>query len=241
MSTLIREQADFLQDVCRLIAFASEQGLVVTGGELERKIELQELYTRMGRKDDNGSLHMRKCAIELNIYSMASGSFELVYDYTSLKPLGDYWESLAPRNRWGGNWKNFKDLGHFERDIDRPVEGDADQTALPPQITTEGANEVLSASASLAIARTNASQPLLAPIRQGADNERAVVLLQACLQQLGFVSSIDGRFGPGTAQAVKKFQASKSLMACQASSVRLSSPCPAFMAAKSLPTRHSKA
>ncbi len=30
------------------------------------------------------------------------------------KPLGDYWESLDPLNRWGGR---FDDGNHFERNL----------------------------------------------------------------------------------------------------------------------------
>nr|WP_223154740.1 hypothetical protein [Campylobacter concisus] len=29
--------------------------------------------------------------------------------------MGNYWESLNTLNRWGGNFKNFIDVPHFER------------------------------------------------------------------------------------------------------------------------------
>lgn len=44
--TLVLEQSRFLQDVCKLIAHATEKGFVVTGGELERRPEMQEIYSR---------------------------------------------------------------------------------------------------------------------------------------------------------------------------------------------------
>lgn len=42
-----------------------------------------------------------------------------------LKSLGDWWEALNPKNRWGGNWRGLVDAGkshfidcpHFERQV----------------------------------------------------------------------------------------------------------------------------
>jgi hypothetical protein len=31
--------------------------------------------------------------------------------------LGAYWESLHPKNRWGGNFKSLVDCPHFERNV----------------------------------------------------------------------------------------------------------------------------
>jgi len=39
----------------------------------------------------------------------------LTYDIAVLRPLGEYWQSLHPKNSWGGFWKSFKDVPHFER------------------------------------------------------------------------------------------------------------------------------
>ena len=33
-----------------------------------------------------------------------------------LQMLGDYWESLHEKNKWGGNYKAFIDCPHFELD-----------------------------------------------------------------------------------------------------------------------------
>jgi len=115
--SLVKEQAAFLQDVCKLIAKASEMGFIITGGELERKSEMQEIYVRTGKSKTMNSRHLKKCAIDLNFFKYNEGNYSLVYDTDILKPVGDYWESLNPLNSWGGNWSTFKDVPHFERRI----------------------------------------------------------------------------------------------------------------------------
>ena len=64
-----------------------------------------------GRSTTMSSNHLRNCAVDL--YFMVDGA--LVYDIEKLRPLGDYWKSLDPKNDWGGFWKSFKDVPHFER------------------------------------------------------------------------------------------------------------------------------
>jgi hypothetical protein len=76
-------------------------------GEVQRPIEMQQLYVKLGRSKTMNSNHIRKCAADL--FFMKNG--QLVYP----KELGDYWESLHPKNSWGGNWRSFKDGPHYER------------------------------------------------------------------------------------------------------------------------------
>lgn len=115
--TLSDHQAAFLLDACNLIQKATELGFKVTGGELSRTAEQQEIYVKTGRSETMLSNHLKRCAIDLNFFKDG----KLVYDQKSLQPVGDYWESLCPNNSWGGNWtapggkKPFKDLPHFER------------------------------------------------------------------------------------------------------------------------------
>lgn len=116
--SLNAEQAAFLLDFCDLIQFATQQGFTVTGGELQRPVEMQEIYVRTGRSKTMRSQHIRKLAGDLNF--IRDG--QLVYGYEELEPLGRYWESLSPKNHWGGNFDRdwdpatgWKDLPHFER------------------------------------------------------------------------------------------------------------------------------
>ena len=111
--SLVKEQAAFLKDVVKLLAKAEELGFVVTGGELYRTPEQQQIYVKTGRSKTMNSIHLKRCAIDLNFFKDG----KLTYDARLLQPLGDYWESLDARNQWGGNWKSFKDVPHFQRTV----------------------------------------------------------------------------------------------------------------------------
>jgi len=110
---LVVEQAAFLLDACKLIEFATAQGFQVTGGELFRTPEQQQIYVKTGRSKTLQSNHLRRLAIDLNF--ILDG--QLCYDKQRLEPLGQFWESLHPKNRWGGHFSSFKDMPHFERNI----------------------------------------------------------------------------------------------------------------------------
>jgi hypothetical protein len=42
---------------------------------------------------------------------------KIIWDKGILAPIGAYWESLYPKNRWGGNFKSLVDCPHFERNV----------------------------------------------------------------------------------------------------------------------------
>lgn len=109
--SLVSEQAAFLLDASRLIQKATQMGFVVTGGELFRTAEQQAIYVKNGRSKTMNSNHLKRLAIDLNVFKDGV----LCYDIAVLKPLGDYWERMNPKNSWGGNWAKFPDAPHFER------------------------------------------------------------------------------------------------------------------------------
>jgi len=109
--SLMQEQAAFLKDVVKLLNKAYELGFEITGGELFRTAEQQQIYVKTGRSTTMNSNHLRRCAIDLNIFKDGV----LTYDVNVIRPLGEYWKSLNPKNDWGGFWKSFKDVPHFER------------------------------------------------------------------------------------------------------------------------------
>jgi len=111
MSALVLEQWHFLLDVAHLINYCVDEGWVATGGELHRTIEQQRLYVQQGKSKTMNSNHLRRCAIDLNFFKGG----KLIYDKAELQAVGDYWESLNPKNSWGGNWTSFLDVPHFER------------------------------------------------------------------------------------------------------------------------------
>lgn len=110
--SMVSEQSAFLLDVCTLIRYATELGWTVTGGELARTVEQQQIYVKTGRSKTMESNHLKRCAIDLNFFRDG----KLVYDKDALAPLGDFWERLDQKNRWGGRWR-FVDTPHFERRV----------------------------------------------------------------------------------------------------------------------------
>lgn len=115
--SIVNEQAAFLLDVLKLIQYATDQGFIVTGGELFRPTEMQEIYVKTGRSKTMNSRHLKRCAIDLNFFINDGNKLQLTYDIQTLKKIGDYWEGLNGLNSWGGNWNSFKDVPHFERRI----------------------------------------------------------------------------------------------------------------------------
>jgi len=111
--SLSDEQAQFLLDACKLIEYATERGWTVTGGELFRTQEQQEIYFKQGKSKTMQSNHLRRLAIDLNF--LRDG--KPVWDKAALSELGSFWESLYPKNRWGGNFKSLPDVPHFERNV----------------------------------------------------------------------------------------------------------------------------
>ncbi len=111
--SLALEQHAFLQDAAKLIVFAAEKGWTVTGGELFRTLEQQQIYIRTGRSMTMNSNHLKRLAIDLNFIKDGT----LVYDVNQLTPIGEYWQSLSPKNSAGMFWKSFKDVPHFERRV----------------------------------------------------------------------------------------------------------------------------
>lgn len=111
--SLVKEQAAFLLDVGKLVQFATDKGFEVTGGELFRTVEQQEIYIRAGKSKTMNSNHLKRLAIDLNFIKEG----KLNYVMADLKPIGTFWESLNPKNKWGGNFNGFLDMPHFERRV----------------------------------------------------------------------------------------------------------------------------
>lgn len=116
MTDLVREQSVFLLHVCELVKKAGELGFSASAGELYRTPEQQALHVRNGRSTTMASQHLKRLAIDLNFFRDApDGRPMLISDVETLRPIGQYWESLDTANRWGGHWTTFKDTPHFER------------------------------------------------------------------------------------------------------------------------------
>ncbi len=112
----VEQQAAFLKDAARLIIQAEKFGLTVTAGELYRTQEQQDLHFKNGKSKLRHSTHQDRLAIDLNFFKRGSAdTLELTYNKADIQPLGDWWETLSPWNKWGGNWSGFIDTPHFQR------------------------------------------------------------------------------------------------------------------------------
>ena len=116
---LSTKQQIFTKNVAKLINFATESGIELTFGEAYRTREQQLIYVQTGKSKTMNSNHLRRLAVDFNFFKDGN----LTYEWTDIKFIGDYWESLDPANRWGGDWnKNnkkdgFIDTPHFEMNV----------------------------------------------------------------------------------------------------------------------------
>lgn len=116
--TLRQKQVIFLQNFAKLILWADQNGYEVTAGELFRTEEQHAFNLKKGLTKTAHSLHQDRLAGDLNLFK--DGQF--LTDTALYKPLGTYWCSLHPDNRWGGDWnkngnhldEKFSDGNHFE-------------------------------------------------------------------------------------------------------------------------------
>lgn len=132
--TLRETQSLFMKLFGQLIAWAYAHGYELTAGELKRSNE-QAIINSLGQGGreqvaaavthisaplaaairDNGrnngivgSLHELGLAADINLFK--DGKF--LMDASDHQPLGDYWKSLHPLARWGGDFKS-KDANHY--------------------------------------------------------------------------------------------------------------------------------
>jgi len=122
-------QQIFSQNIALLILQANSKGVNLTFGEAYRTEDQQELYfygktirpedgkleiiSGVKRTRTMNSNHLKRLAVDFNFFIEG----QLVYKHPKITQLGEYWESLDVLNRWGGNFKNFYDAPHFERNV----------------------------------------------------------------------------------------------------------------------------
>ena len=105
--TLGEKQRRFTQLVGRLIEFAYSNGYELTFSESYRTPEQAMLNAKAGSGIVN-SLHTKRLAIDLNLFR------DEVFLTTSEahRPLGEYWKTLDPEARWGGDFSR-PDGNHY--------------------------------------------------------------------------------------------------------------------------------
>ena len=102
------EQRAFTRDVAKLISWAYSHGYELSLGDGYRD---PRVFGAVGETKGYGhpkSNHKRRLAVDLNLFK--DGSYlSATKDH---EPLGTYWETLHPHNRWGGR---YNDGNHYER------------------------------------------------------------------------------------------------------------------------------
>lgn len=121
MSKRIEQQNIFVFNLNKLQTYIWSLGYLITDGEHWRTADQQTIYVRTGRSKTMKSSHLDRMAADMNIFKVVKGEYILL-THEELKPIGEYWEKMNPKNRWGGSWRGliesgkstFKDDPHFE-------------------------------------------------------------------------------------------------------------------------------
>ena len=110
---LSENQIIFSLNIADLIHFANSESIGLTFGDAYRSEYLQKHYLATGKSKTMNSMHLKRLAVDFNFFING----KLTYKKSDLQKLGDFWESLHHKNRWGGNFKSFLDVPHFEMNV----------------------------------------------------------------------------------------------------------------------------
>lgn len=111
----------FTKNHAKLMLWCYSKGYAVTKGEAYRTKEQQAIYIKNGRSKVKVSQHQKRLAEDDHIWDAKTGA-KYITDLQWIE-VGEYWESLDPKNRWGGRYKvarkDYKtkvgwDRWHFE-------------------------------------------------------------------------------------------------------------------------------
>lgn len=115
MGKLWDARVAFQKDVRKLTEHLESLGYEVAWDEVKRPVEMQVLYVQTKRSKTMNSQHLDGLAIDM----VFKKDGKIVW---FVPEAGKFWESLSPKNRWGGNfdgdWSKqdrFVDGPHFER------------------------------------------------------------------------------------------------------------------------------
>lgn len=106
--SLLAKQVEFTRCVGLLLDWAFVTGNEVVLAEAYRTREQAELYARAGKGILNSN-HCKKLAVDLFRYKDGTVSWE----FEDYRALGDYWKTLHPLARWGGDMPRLRDAVHF--------------------------------------------------------------------------------------------------------------------------------
>lgn len=104
----------FAKDIVLLEMWMINQGYKFTYGDAWRSDATQRMYYEQGLSEiKRRGPHGRRLARDYNFFIDG----ELTYDKEKIQPIGDFWESLNSKNKWGGSYniQGKWDTPHFER------------------------------------------------------------------------------------------------------------------------------
>ena len=119
--SLSEKQRKFTIMVGNFLFWAHAQGYELTFGHAWRDEETQARMVEKGASKTMNSKHRDRLAVDFNLF--INGKY--ITDKEAYRPLGEYWESIAPGNKWGGRFGVKKedyatkigwDAGHFQYD-----------------------------------------------------------------------------------------------------------------------------
>lgn len=105
--TMNEKQVLFASLVSKLLTYAFRTNNQVIIAEAYRPPETAAAYAKQGKGIKN-SLHTKKLAIDL--FRFKDGTVS--WDTEDYRKLGEYWKSLHPLARWGGDFRR-RDAVHF--------------------------------------------------------------------------------------------------------------------------------
>jgi hypothetical protein len=103
-------QTVFATNVGKLLLWCAEQKYDVTFGETQRDPAWQKQLCEAGKSTLLFGYHNARLAVDLNLFRDGA----LATHTSEYEPLGIFWESLDPLNKWGGRWTDFPDSDHFQ-------------------------------------------------------------------------------------------------------------------------------
>lgn len=106
--TLGQKQRLFTKLVAQLIQYAYAQGYELTLGDAYRDPRVHGDVGVKKSYSSANSVHKQRLAIDLNLFK--DGQYLTTTE--AHKPLGEYWKSLHPLCRWGGDFST-PDGNHY--------------------------------------------------------------------------------------------------------------------------------
>jgi hypothetical protein len=110
MMSLVKLQQEFTLAIAELINYATMRGYGLTFGDAYRD---PRAHGEFGEKDGysaSKSVHKKRLAVDFNLF--VDGNFVMKGDHPAYVDIGEQWEKMHEKARWGGRFKKG-DANHF--------------------------------------------------------------------------------------------------------------------------------